>query len=178
MRCVMRRVQISSYVVWAWMGVGCLIFPSCGPSIESIVEQYRGAVAERLAQVSAVSKLVADAGVDGGIGFDGVALDFHQTDQFVLNPSCNTGVIHIERLKDLTGYDDKLGMVIAESYFLSNAQSSLDGGWWVMGDEASSVEAALQRASQIRYLFVIRKIEHKLPRSLEGQDFRGGQVSG
>jgi hypothetical protein len=86
------------------------------------------------------------AEVDGGVGFAGIALDFQQIagelgEDFTLSPTWNAGVIHAERLKDLTGYSE---------------------------------EGELRRASQIRYLFVIRTIEHKLPRSLEGEEFTGG----
>ena len=171
----MRWIQSSTPVTWAWLGLGCLVFCGCGPSIESIVEQHRDAVEVRLAQVAAVSKLVEDADVDAGVGFAGIAFDFQQTDGFTLNPSWNTGIIHAERLRDLTGYSEKLGVVIGESYFLSHAQMSLDGSGWALSDIAESVEGELRRASQIRYLFVVREIEHKLPRSLEGEDFRGGR---
>ncbi len=170
----MRWIQSSTPATGALLGFQCLVFAGCGPSIEDIVEQHRDAVEVRLAQVAAISMLVEDADVDKGVGFEGKALDFQEMEDFALRHSWNTGVIHAERLKDLTGYHEELGVVIAESYFLSHAQQSLNGDGWAMSDIPESVEGELKRASQIRYLFVLRKIEHKLPRSLEGEDFMGG----
>jgi hypothetical protein len=178
-RSILNRIQGAHFTICAWLGLGCLALCGCRPSIESIVDQYRGSVEARLVQVAAVSSLMEAAEVDGGVGFAGIALDFQQIagelgEDFTLSPTWNAGVIHAERLKDLTGYSEELGIVIGESYFLTHARLSLDGGWWVMGDIAESVEGELRRASQIRYLFVIRTIEHKLPRSLEGEEFTGG----
>ena len=175
MGCDMRRAHSVSHGSWACLGLACVALASCGPSIETLVERYRSAVETRLAGVEVVSKSVAGADVGGGVGFRDVTLDFAMMkDDFVPNPSFNAGVIHIERLKDLTGYFDKLDVVIGESYFLTHAQQSLNGEPWLLSDDATSVELALQRASQIRYLCVVRHIEHEMPRSLEGSDFYGG----
>ncbi len=162
-----------------WVGfLAAVLAGGCGPSVEAIVDEHRASVEHNLAHVSAVAGRLAAAELDAGIGFEGHTLDFQLGEPGSLSPTWNAGVVHEERLVDIGGVPVELGLVISELYFLAHARDSLDGEWWSMADDPQTVESEFQKVSQLRYLFVVRTVQHKMPRSVEGESFIGGHFEG